>query len=81
MEILGGIPEEANAIHTTVQRSIIKGEINKNAPNVMKNIEIFMISKCEQAELDDDDMSTLLNASKCAAAWIKYLHVILLYTQ
>lgn len=72
MEVLLGIPEETNAIYTSVTRASLRGEVKKRAPFVLQIVENFLLSKCSSDEmLHENDMSTLTRATKCASAWIK----------
>lgn len=70
MEVLCGIPEEANAISTSVHRVALRGEINNRAPFVLRIMEEYLKSKGE-TQLEPDDMSTLLRTAKCAAVWLR----------
>lgn len=70
MEVLGAIPEETNAIFTSVQRVAIRAEINKRTPFVVNIIQQIISSKCD-GEIEEGEMDTLLRTVKCAEAWIK----------
>lgn len=70
MEVLGGIPEEANAIYTSVARASLRNEINKRSGFVIDTINQYASLKCDVI-LTDEDMTTLLRAAKCAGAWFK----------
>jgi hypothetical protein len=69
-DVLSGVPEEACNI-ITVQRAQVKLEVYKNAPVVLKTLEQFINAKCEKPQLDDDDITALLNVSKCCQSWFK----------
>ncbi|CAD7092399.1 unnamed protein product [Hermetia illucens] len=70
LEVLSGIPEEANAIYTSVRRVTLRGEINKKAPIVMKVIEGYLEAQVER-EWRDEDITNVIKAVKCADIWIK----------
>ncbi|KAJ6635779.1 Importin-13 [Pseudolycoriella hygida] len=70
MEVLCGVPEEVTAIHTSVQRVALRSTINTYAPFVFQTLEQYITQKCELI-LDDQLMSTLLRAAKCATIWFK----------
>lgn len=70
MEVLCGIPEEASAISTSVHRAALRGEINGRAPFVLRIMEDYLKSK-SAANLEADDMNTLLRTAKCAAVWLR----------
>lgn len=70
-EILAGIPEMANAIHMSVQRTMIRVELAKQTPLVMKCCEQYINSKVD-AKLEDEDLPVLQNTAKCVKEWILF---------
>lgn len=70
MEILCGIPEEANAIYTSIARVTLRSEINKRAIFVINTINQYIEIKCD-VNLIGDDMTTMLKAVKCLGSWFK----------
>lgn len=52
-----------------MQRVSVSGEICKRTPFVINIVEQYVLTKCD-ANLEDEDMATLLRAVKCAEAWL-----------
>ncbi|XP_055715027.1 importin-13, partial [Phlebotomus papatasi] len=74
MEILGGIPEEANAIYTSVQRAMLRQEITKRTGFILSTIDSYLSVKCEVQVLEDEDTTSMLQAVKCGGLWLKNGH-------
>lgn len=45
-------------------------ELKQRSPFVLATIEQYLASKCD-ADLNPDDMNTLLRAAKCAGVWVR----------
>lgn len=70
-EILAGIPEMANAIHMSVQRTLIRVELGKQTGLVMRCCEQYINTKVE-VKLEDEDLPVLQNTAKCVKEWIMF---------
>ncbi|XP_055377446.1 importin-13 [Condylostylus longicornis] len=72
LEVLQGIPEEANAIYTSVKRATLRVEIAKKSPVVIQTIESYLEAQLER-KWTDEMFSNMSRAVKCAGTWIKNL--------
>lgn len=68
-EILAGIPEMANAVHVSVQRTLVRNEICQKTGLVVKCCCQYINAKNENP-LEDDDIPILQNAANCLKEWI-----------
>ncbi|GAB0088696.1 Importin-13 [Sergentomyia squamirostris] len=74
MEILGGIPEEANAIYTSVQRAMLRQEITKRTGFILSTIDNYLCVKCDSPMLEEAETASMLRAVKCGGLWLKNGH-------
>ncbi|EDW13739.1 importin-13 [Drosophila mojavensis] len=70
LEVLLGIPEEAQVIHTSVKRVTLRGEIGKRVPLVLQTIETFLKQQMGN-EWDTEAYSNMTRAVKCVNVWIR----------
>lgn len=70
-DVLSGVPEETSSIYTSVARVQLKHEVYKNAPLVLRTMEEFINIKNEKQQLDDEDITSLQNVTKCCQTWFK----------
>ena len=68
-DVLSGVPEESTSSYSVVHRGQLRNEVYKNAPQVLKTIIQFIDHKCEQATLEDEDITLLQNVAKCCQSW------------
>uniref|UniRef100_A0A1B0G997 Importin-13 n=1 Tax=Glossina morsitans morsitans TaxID=37546 RepID=A0A1B0G997_GLOMM len=70
LEVLQAIPEEMQAIYTSVKRSTLRGEVAKRAPLVMETTETYLQMQLDR-EWDADAYGNMTKAVKCASTWVK----------
>lgn len=70
MQILSGIPDEANSIYTSVARANLRGEINKRTSFIVNTVNRYIEMKCD-INMSGDDMTTMLKAVQCVGSWFK----------
>jgi len=72
LEVLLGIPEEAQVIHTSVKRVTLRGELGKRVPLVLRTVETFLKQQMNAPEWDIDGQGNMLRAIKCVSVWIRW---------
>ncbi|EDV91246.1 importin-13 [Drosophila grimshawi] len=70
LEVLLGIPEESQVIHTSVKRVTLRGEIGKRVPLVLQTIETYLKQQMN-TEWDTEGYGNMLRAVKCVGVWIR----------
>ncbi|XP_020815162.1 importin-13-like isoform X2 [Drosophila serrata] len=70
LEVLQAIPEEAQIIHTSVQRVTLRAEIGKRVPVVLQTAEEYLKMKMNR-QWDAETYSNMNRAVKCVGTWIK----------
>ncbi|ALC46488.1 cdm [Drosophila busckii] len=71
LEVLMGIPEEAQVIHTSVKRAALRGEIGKRVPLVLQTAETYLKQQLQSEEWDDEAHGNMLRAVKVVSVWIR----------
>ncbi|XP_054731579.1 importin-13 isoform X2 [Anastrepha obliqua] len=72
LEVLQAIPEEMQAIFTSVKRTTLRAEVAKRAPLVMKTTEAYLSMQLERA-WDSECFSNMTRAVKCVGTWVKII--------
>ncbi|XP_030373790.1 importin-13 [Scaptodrosophila lebanonensis] len=70
LEVLQAIPEEAQAVHTSVKRVTLRNEIGKRTPLVMQTTENYLKEQLNR-EWDSECYNNMSRAVKCIGTWIK----------
>lgn len=72
LEVLLGIPEEAQIIHTSVKRVILRAEMGKRVPLVLQTVETYLKQQMN-TEWDTEGHGNMLRAIKCVTVWIRWV--------
>ncbi|XP_054092172.1 importin-13 isoform X2 [Zeugodacus cucurbitae] len=72
LEVLQAIPEEMQAIFTSVKRTTLRAEVAKRAPLVMETTEAYLKMQLER-EWDSECFSNMTRAVKCVGTWVKHI--------
>ncbi|EDW67091.1 importin-13 [Drosophila virilis] len=70
LEVLQGIPEEAQVIHTSVKRVTLRAEIGKRVPLVLQTVEAYLKQQMN-TEWDTEGYNNMARAVKCVSVWIR----------
>ncbi|XP_034486188.1 importin-13 [Drosophila innubila] len=70
LEVLLGIPEEAQIIHTSVKRVTLRAEMGKRVPLVLQTVETYL-KRQMNTEWDAEGHGNMLRAIKCVTVWIR----------
>ncbi|XP_053959209.1 importin-13 [Anastrepha ludens] len=72
LEVLQAIPEEMQAIFTSVKRTTLRAEVAKRAPLVMKTTEAYLNMQLERV-WDSECFSNMTRTVKCVGTWVKII--------
>ncbi|XP_011208225.2 importin-13 isoform X1 [Bactrocera dorsalis] len=72
LEVLQAIPEEMQAIFTSVKRTTLRAEVAKRTPLVMETTEAYLKMQLDH-EWDSECFSNMTRAVKCVGTWVKHV--------
>ncbi|XP_037947984.1 importin-13 [Teleopsis dalmanni] len=70
LEILQAIPEEMQAVYTSVKRVTLRAQVFIRAPLVMETTQTYLQSQLEQ-EWDMESFINMIRTVKCISSWVK----------
>ncbi|XP_065354856.1 importin-13 [Calliphora vicina] len=70
LEILQAIPEEMQAIYSSVKRTTLRAEVAKRAPLVIETTEKYLQMQLDR-QWDVEAFNNMTRAVKCVGTWVK----------
>ncbi|XP_073817967.1 importin-13-like protein cdm [Musca autumnalis] len=70
LEVLQAIPEEMQAIYSSVKRTVLRAEVAKRTPLVIETTERYLQMQLER-EWDTETFNNMTRAVKCVGTWVK----------
>lgn len=72
LEILSGIPEEMQVIHTSVKRVVLRNEISKRTPLVLRTVEDYLQKQMDSGnQWDTEAYNNMERSIKCVSVWVR----------